>query len=1003
MPCFYCGKRVSLVRQLNDPDFCSDEHRARYHDLTRLALGRLLDTREQAAAAAPRRKPPAVKAAEPVQTHHRTPEPISDSGPAGFQSEPVSLYVRQNIPTVSIPAEAPVAPAAFPEIPPAEAGFQLPAGLAAPSPLTASVDEPKPRLGPAIAKFSARALPPAFPHSGDFAANRKFPAAFFVDVPHEPGAQPTRLRFRGMQSLAHHAIRERFPEITLRPATWTAGPAGAVPAPRPHPAALPRIFSTAAIPFAAAGAVYPEAARRGPFSGAQCAFQRSAPAQAFAPPTPRATLSLVLPIAVPPILPEAEGEADAGTITAALGLKDLRAVEAVRPAPMGPRAECEAFLIAPPVPDLPRPCAPRPLAPPPVAKFVAGGLLPHMCGSHSEPGRTHTLAACAHFAAAPPSINPLTAPRAAYTLNLGETVTWVAEPKTAAGIRTGAAPVVTGNAAASYPTVSITPAVASGPLLCAADSSWTARPAPLLAQLKSAAAVSGEMRPAVPQTTPAVCGGIRIGVQDLLPLAARTGALPGGPATPRLSGPAEMARPQLGLPAFAGAKTVLPGCDLAPFGGVRIADVPAEFRKPLAPLGRSCAMAMPAAVTYGAPRRTIALCGFAFSAAPAARNPIIAPVVQPLELEAAGLACPESRPVELRCGLGATAALPYVIRPVARPIEVRVPGFEAVSLAPALRGGSAIPGALLAARAGLRRLQDPAPVCNVSKPAGFACGIPFISVRLPLAPAAPSARGTLEPAAAFRVATPRALHAGGGLRMEAFAGLQFRAAVPGSAALVCGLLPASLSVIARPAPEPEAAAALPVASPPPLVARRRRAELPRVRPQEQCAHMPCGVFAFLEVGDLDNSSTARMAPGYSEAGPGPRIPAFPFGSECAGSPRPGRFEQVPGAPARGWNAPAAAGPQFAPHVAILPWAGTSPVEFDFYAAAAAARERGWGLVTSVFRVVLFAFALPPAGNQPPGAEPPTMRFEAINTHAVVRVNDQAAAQWKSLARLIHER
>jgi hypothetical protein len=43
MPCFYCGKRVSLVRQMTDADFCSDEHRRRYHDLTRLALGRLLD------------------------------------------------------------------------------------------------------------------------------------------------------------------------------------------------------------------------------------------------------------------------------------------------------------------------------------------------------------------------------------------------------------------------------------------------------------------------------------------------------------------------------------------------------------------------------------------------------------------------------------------------------------------------------------------------------------------------------------------------------------------------------------------------------------------------------------------------------------------------------------------------------------------------------------------------------------------------------------------------
>ena len=42
MPCFFCGKRVSLVRQLTDADFCSDDHRKRYQELTRLALDRLL-------------------------------------------------------------------------------------------------------------------------------------------------------------------------------------------------------------------------------------------------------------------------------------------------------------------------------------------------------------------------------------------------------------------------------------------------------------------------------------------------------------------------------------------------------------------------------------------------------------------------------------------------------------------------------------------------------------------------------------------------------------------------------------------------------------------------------------------------------------------------------------------------------------------------------------------------------------------------------------------------
>ncbi len=50
MPCFYCGKRVSRVRQINDADFCSDEHRERFHALTRSAFNRLLESPERTAA-----------------------------------------------------------------------------------------------------------------------------------------------------------------------------------------------------------------------------------------------------------------------------------------------------------------------------------------------------------------------------------------------------------------------------------------------------------------------------------------------------------------------------------------------------------------------------------------------------------------------------------------------------------------------------------------------------------------------------------------------------------------------------------------------------------------------------------------------------------------------------------------------------------------------------------------------------------------------------------------
>jgi hypothetical protein len=80
MPCFYCGKRVSLVRQMSDADFCSDEHRKRYHSLTRLAFGRLLEEPRRSGTTAPRPGvesepiPPQLKTpAEPAPAHHQRP------------------------------------------------------------------------------------------------------------------------------------------------------------------------------------------------------------------------------------------------------------------------------------------------------------------------------------------------------------------------------------------------------------------------------------------------------------------------------------------------------------------------------------------------------------------------------------------------------------------------------------------------------------------------------------------------------------------------------------------------------------------------------------------------------------------------------------------------------------------------------------------------------------------------------------------------------------------
>ncbi|MGA2327677.1 MAG: hypothetical protein ABSH05_15445, partial [Bryobacteraceae bacterium] len=80
MPCFYCGKRVSLVRQLTDADFCSEEHRKKYHELTRMALNRLVESQEQLSGAPLRRKGPlpatsVTEPSRPVPEEARIPVP----------------------------------------------------------------------------------------------------------------------------------------------------------------------------------------------------------------------------------------------------------------------------------------------------------------------------------------------------------------------------------------------------------------------------------------------------------------------------------------------------------------------------------------------------------------------------------------------------------------------------------------------------------------------------------------------------------------------------------------------------------------------------------------------------------------------------------------------------------------------------------------------------------------------------------------------------------------
>jgi hypothetical protein len=106
MPCFYCGKRVSIVRQLTDADFCSDEHRQKYHDLTRTALGRLVESNEQVTApprgkgkshTAPVEEPQAVPEKHPAYLHRPLqpvivlPSPLVEPDPAEAEFAPLPV------------------------------------------------------------------------------------------------------------------------------------------------------------------------------------------------------------------------------------------------------------------------------------------------------------------------------------------------------------------------------------------------------------------------------------------------------------------------------------------------------------------------------------------------------------------------------------------------------------------------------------------------------------------------------------------------------------------------------------------------------------------------------------------------------------------------------------------------------------------------------------------------------------------------------------------------
>ena len=119
MPCFFCGKRVSLVRQLTDADFCSDDHRKRYQELTRLALDRLLD-------AGQRLGTPSVRPEiEPEPLPQWQPEPEAEKPAATWEIRPAIAPQWQPEPAAEKPAyEGAIAKVREPEPEPAPPAIQ---------------------------------------------------------------------------------------------------------------------------------------------------------------------------------------------------------------------------------------------------------------------------------------------------------------------------------------------------------------------------------------------------------------------------------------------------------------------------------------------------------------------------------------------------------------------------------------------------------------------------------------------------------------------------------------------------------------------------------------------------------------------------------------------------------------------------------------------------------------------------------------------------------------
>jgi hypothetical protein len=1009
MPCFYCGKRVSLVRQLNDPDFCCDEHRARYHDLTRLALGRLLETRERVAPPAPKRKPRSAKAAQPSDPHSFAPAPeapLPEPEIAKFQAEPAVEYRYQDSPPVSQPVAEPQAPVFLPDFAPREAGFHPgPGALVWTNPPGAAGDH-EPRREAETAAFAVPEPEVAFPQSGARAAGGAFPTANHLSARHPAAAQTAPREFQIAQPVFDRLIPAELPAVSRIAAARIPEPADLRPELPPVALALPAAYSTAMAPFAAPETVCPDAATRGPALSTEALLGKNGPPSAIMPAAARPAVRPELIILPEPALPGADWAHPAnGGITAVSGFKALSSLEAVRPAWARSAGAFETYLAIPVAPGLPALAARCFTAvPPPPAGFSAGGPLPHSQGSDSEASRARRGAdGRILLPAMAPEIPPLPATGTVHVPGSAGTIEWIAPRQNDPGKPAcSPATVAADPPAPAWPSIGPVGVLAAGPPMQPAQSSWIARPAAYQPKLRLAAVA---LRPAgmlLPQTAPAVRRGAGLQRQELAPLTARPGVQPGKPASPRITPAPEMQAPGIARPAVAAPvrARALSGFDLAPVRGAQPANLPVAYQKcpQPAPAGLSAPLALPEPAPGAISKRNLATRGLAPQPAPGARNVKFTPAVRPWELPAAGPSCPKPAHLDARGRLGRTQEIPYAISPAGKPARALAAAFAEPPIP------AALPGAADASRE--PRLPAAEPLRAVSKPAGI--GSKFsgcawepaaLAVRLPLATAPGSVHSVAPPAGEFPLAAPRIMRAReGGLRAEDFAGFEQPAIVrPKSAAFESGLTPAPLQNEARPVAEARTAAAVPQAPPPPSVAKwSRRRQLPKMRSDVKPARMPDGLFLPLEVPDFDDYRTAAIGAGYPAAGPGPAIPEFPFGPECADRPRVAAIEAM--LPAQPWGAgeSVVAERPFPPRAAILPRPATPPIGFDFYAVAALPRERGWSLVTSVFRVVLFALALAPASHRTPGGEPPDLRAKGWNTHAVVRVvSDRAAAQWKS--------